>query len=613
MQAVIILIIAVSAFAAPKCAQTNVANVVSDLNPKQPVGTNALAIEMYKKALLSEEVKIPAENRTEAIRDRLNRINNSTSVNKTQEVNEQIEKINVSIKTIEEETAKVNASIIESFKKINETQNTEKMELKAKMEEIAKERALIDSLNKKKEELRKKSIEYYRLKITAEKIVEAQAEQMRNRRRFIRDLEESKKRVDETNEALEKVKQEEHKKRLEAIKKTKEYLNNLRGQDAAQEMKEREEKLRKDRVAEVIRRKMLILQEQIKTAKIQNNEEQRIQLEKQLLELKRYKKAKIACARNALRKYKLENQKKVEDLKQKVLDTKLKNTLDIEKNDYLTKIKAELADEIDELKKQKTAFETEKTIAEKKIANDMKIEQENLKAAQRAQIRKNFAYKNNRKDLAKLRSAVLKHEKEQLERAATKQILKSVIKSNNKKTALDKAANLDILMVKAETANKKKILQTISDGIKSTLETEKKALEGLKNLAVKSKEERQVLKTQIARDILVDAHNRHLAELKERKHEIEELVKEKIAKRNRKAALKLNKAQSKIALAGLQGKLDKKYILKRQEVALKNAKALSDAVKGLVPKKGDKFLKLKNFKVNCGSLAKKMSTPCQKK
>ncbi|EKE38442.1 hypothetical protein ENU1_165960 [Entamoeba nuttalli P19] len=572
MQAVIILIIAVSAFAAPKCAQTNVANVVSDLNPKQPVGTNALAIEMYKKALLSEEVKIPTENRTEAIRDRLNRINNSTSVNKTQEVNEQIEKINVSIKTIEEESAKVNASIIESYKKINETQKTEKMELKAKMEEIAKEKALIDSLNKKKEELRKKSIEYYRLKITAEKIVEAQAEQMRNRRRFIRDLEESKKRVDETNEALEKVKQAEHNKRIEAIKKTKEYLNNLRGQDAAQEMKEREEKLRKDRVAEVIRRKI-----------------------------------------NALRKYKLENQKKVEDLKQKVLDTKLKNKLDIEKNDYLTKIKAELADEIDELKKQKTAFETEKTIAEKKIANDMKIEKENLKAAQRAQIRKNFAYKNNRKDLAKLRSAVLKHEKEQLERDATKKILKSVIKSNNKKTALDKAANLDILMVKAETANKKKILQTISDGIKSTLETEKKALEGLKNLAVKSKEERQVFKTQIARDILVDAHNRHLAELKERKHEIEELVKDKIAKRNRKAALKLNKAQSKIALAGLQGKLDKKYILKRQEVALKNAKALSDAVKGLVPKKGDKFLKLKNFKVNCGSLAKKMSTPCQKK
>jgi len=358
---------------------------------------------------------------------------------------------------------------------------------------------------------------------------------------------------------------------------------------------------------------MLILQEQIKTAKIQNNEEMRIQLEKQLLELKRYKKAKIACARNALRKYKLENQKKIEDLKQKVLETKLKNKLDTEKNDYLTKIKAELADEIDELKKQKTAFETEKTIAEKKIANDLLVEKENLKAAQKAQIRKNFAYKNNRKDIAEMRNAVLKAEKDHLERQATKKILKNVIRSNEKRTAMDKAATLDITMVKAETSNRKKILETIAEGVKSTLESEKKALEELKNLAVKSKQERHIFKTQIARDILVEAHERHLAQLKERKAEIEELVKDKIAQRNRKSALKVNKAQSKIALAGLQGKLDKKYILKRQEIALKNAKALSDSVKGLVPKKGQKFLKLKNFKVKCGSLAKKMSTPCQKK
>jgi len=358
---------------------------------------------------------------------------------------------------------------------------------------------------------------------------------------------------------------------------------------------------------------MLILQEQIKTAKIKKNEETRVRLEKQLLELKRYKKAKIACAQNALRKYKLDNQKKLEKMKQKVLDTQLKNQLVIQKNDYLAKIKAELADEIDDLKKQKIAFETKKTIAEKKIANEMKIEKQNLEAAKKAQLRKNMAYDNNRKDMMRMRKLVMNAQKAHLEREATASILKNVIKSAARRTALDKDANLDIAMLKAETANKKAILKTLAEGVKQTIKAEKESIENLKNLAVKAKQERQVFKTQIARDILVEAHNRHLAELKERKAQIDAVVKARIARRNRKAALKLSKAQSKIALAGLQGKLDKRYILKRQEVALKNAKALSDAVKGLLRRKNPKFLKLKTFKVKSSSLAKKMTTPCGKK
>jgi hypothetical protein len=279
----------------------------------------------------------------------------------------------------------------------------------------------------------------------------------------------------------------------------------------------------------------------------------------------------------------------------------------------MAKIKAELADEIDDLKKQKTAFETAKTIAEKKIANDIKIEKDYLKAAKNAQVRKNMAYKNNRKDMKDMRKSVMRAEKAHLEREATAEILKNVINSNEKKNALDRNANLDIAMKKAEIANKKALLDTIAKGVKSTVEAEKTNVENLKNAAVKSKQERHVFKTQIARDILIEAHQRQLAHLKERKNQIEAIVKAKVADRNRKAALKLNKAQSKIALARLQGKLDKKYILKRQEIALKNAKALSDSIKGLVPLKGEKYLKLKQFKVNCGSLAKKMSTPCGKK
>ncbi|ELP95258.1 DNA double-strand break repair Rad50 ATPase, putative [Entamoeba invadens IP1] len=610
MQVLLILSVAIAAIATPKCPQTTVSNVVGDLNQKQPAGTKALALEMYKKALLTDDVKVPIQNRTQAIKDRLNQITNSTAVNKTQEVNLQIEKINANIKLIEEETAQVNASIAESLKNINETQNNEKKQLEEKMAEIAKERALIDALNKKKEELRKKTIDLLRLKVTAEKIIEHHAEQMRERRRFIKDLESSKRRVENTKKALEVVKEQEQKKRIAAMKKAKILTQNLRDQDTAQEMKERMIKLKQDRLAEIIRRKMLILQEQIKTAKIQNNEEQRVALEKKLLELKRYKKAKIHCARNALRKYKLVNQKKIEDLKQKVLDTKLANRLTVEKNDYLTKIKAELADEIDELKKQKTAFETEKTIEEKTIDNQLKIESENLKAAQKAQVRKDYAYKNNRIDLAELRNTVLNAEKAQLERKAAKKLLKGVISSTAKQNAIDNRANLDIALMKAETSNKKKILKTIANGTKSTVEAEKAAVEALKNAAVKAKQERQIFKTQIARDILVEANQRHLKHLKERKAEIEEIVKQKVAERNRKAALKVNKADTLIALAGLQGKLDKKYILRRQQVALKNAQALSNAVKGLVPEKKDQFLKLKSFKVNCGSLAKKMSTPC---
>jgi hypothetical protein len=613
MQAVFLLFIIATAFAAPKCAQTSVSNVVKDLEQKQPLGTKTLALENYKKSLLGDDIKIPKQNRTEAIKQRLAQINNGTVVNKTREVLEQMEKISINIKAIEKETTNVNNTIIETLKRINATQASEKLQLKEKLEQVAKEKSLIDALNKKKEELRQKKIELLRLKATAQKIVDHETEQMRERRRFVKDLEEKKKRMEETKVAVDGAKEKELAKRVEAIKKANSYSENLREQDLAQEMREREQKLRQDRLAEQIRRKMLILQEQIKTAKIKNNEEARVRLEKKLIELKRYKKAKIACAQNALRKYKLENQKKIEDLKQKVLDTQLNNRLIIQRNDYMAKIKAELADEIDDLKKQKTAFETAKTIAEKKIANDMKIEKDNLKAAKHAQVRKNMAYKNNRKDMKEMRNVVMRAEKAHLEREATAEILKNVISATAKKNAMDKDANLDIAMKKAEIQNKKGLLKTIATGVKATVEAEKANVENLKNAAVKSKQERHVFKTQIARDILIEAHKRQLAHLKERKAEIEAIVKAKIADRNRKAALKLNKAQSKIALAGLQGKLDKKYILKRQEIALKNAKALSDSIKGLMPNKGEKFLKLKQFKVNCGSLAKKMSTPCGKK
>jgi hypothetical protein len=68
MQAVFILFIAATAFAAPKCAQTTVTNVVKDLEQKQPLGTKTLAMENYKKSLLTEDIRIPAQNRTEAIK-----------------------------------------------------------------------------------------------------------------------------------------------------------------------------------------------------------------------------------------------------------------------------------------------------------------------------------------------------------------------------------------------------------------------------------------------------------------------------------------------------------------------------------------------------------------
>jgi len=613
MQAVFILFIAATAFAAPKCAQTTVTNVVKDLEQKQPLGTKTLAMENYKKSLLTEDIRIPAQNRTEAIKQRLAQINNATAVNKTKEALEQINMIEANIKAVETETASVNQTILDTLRRINETQATEKLELKEKLARIAKEKSIVDALNKKREEFRQKTIELLRLKATAQKIIDHEAEQMRERRRFMRDLEDKKRGIEATKLAVDGAKDKEQVKRIAAIKKADSLAENLREQDVAQEMREREQKLKQDRLAEQIRRKMLILQEQIKTAKIKNNEEARVRLEKRLLELKRYKKAKIACAQNALRRYKLQNQHRLEQLKQKVFDTKLKNKLIIQKNDYMAKIKAELADEIDDLKKQKTAFETEKTIAEKKIANDMKIEKDYLKAANNAQFRKNMAYNNNRKDMKEMRNTVMRAEKAHHERVATAEILNNVIRSTDKKNALDRDANLDIAMAKAEVANKRALLDTIAKGVKSTIEAEKANVENLKNKAVKSKQERHVFKTQIARDILVEAHKRQLAHLKERKDQIEAIIKAKVADRNRKAALKLNKAQSKIALAGLKGKLDKKYILRRQEVALKNAKALSDSIKGLIPNKGEKYLKLKQFKVNCGSLAKKMSTPCGKK
>ncbi|KAL7718206.1 DNA double-strand break repair Rad50 ATPase [Entamoeba marina] len=393
-----------------------------------------------------------------------------------------------------------------------------------------------------------------RLKEDAQRILEVQAEQMRQRRRFIRDMYEAKEQRESTRNALDKVKDVELNKTIKAIEKSGNVSLDLRNQNRAIEMKERAYKLKQDRLAEVLRRKMLIVQEQIKTAKIQRNEE-------------------------------------------------LRNKLSETKNDYLSKIKAQLADEIDELKKDKTVFESERTIAHKKIDNELKIEAHRLKAAQHAQKRKNYAHEINRKEMAKMRKAVAKAEVEQMERKATKSIL------NSKMKLIEKTTNR-ITAMKAEVANRKSILNTIATGVRNMTETEKKQVEDLKNKAVKAKQQRQLYKTQIARDILVDAHNRHLSELKEKKAEIDAAINSTIADRNRKSALKMNKAKSMISLAGLQGKLDKKYILKRQQVALKNSKAFSDAVKRLLPKKQEQRLKIKSFKPKCGKLSKKMSTPC---
>lgn len=568
---------------------------------------------MYKKSLLGKEVIVQG-NKAVEMRKRLEEIKNSNlaPVNKTAELNREVANIEAQIKQVNDEAIKVNASIVESEKKIVSSQKNDQQALKERMAEVAAEKKNIKLLNDKKELLRQKTIELLRLKHEAEVLVENQAELMRNRRRQVRDMYEHNINREETRKALETVRAKEFNKTIAIINKANNFTQYLRNQDRAQEMIERRQNLEQDKMAEMLRRKMLIIQEQIRTAKIEKNEEMRVQLEKQLLELKRYKKAKLQCAKNELRKYKLQQRKKIEDLKQKVLDQQLKNKLSETKNDYLAKIKAELADEIDALKKEKTVFESEKTIAQKKVAQELKIEAERLKAAQQAQVRKNRNYELNRKEMAKLRKRVAQKEIERMERKASKQILKKVIENVHEQNAIDNAVTKEILRQKEELKNKKAILKTVRNGVKDLVEKEKKEIESLKNAAIAAKQERQILKTQIAKDILLDVHNRHMKELKNQKKQIDEAVKEKIIERNRKAALKLNKANSKLSIAALQGKLDKKYILKRQQVALQNAKALSDAVKRLLPKKADSFLKLKTFKPGCKQLALKLKTPCGK-
>lgn len=613
MQFIILLIVCMTAFAAEKCKPTKVANIVKDLDQGSPMGTNALAIQMYKKSLLGKDIRVQG-NRAEEMRKRIEAIKNSNiaPINKTTQLNAEVSNIEAAIKAVTDESVKVNASIVESEKKIVESQKNDQKALKERMQEVATEKKNIKLLNEKKELLRQKSIELLRLKHEAEVLVENQAELMRNRRRFVRDMYEHQINREETRKALETVRAKEFNKTVAIINKANNLTQYLRNQDRAQEMIERKQDLEQDKMAEMLRRKMLIIQEQIKTAKIEKNEEMRIQLEKQLLELKRYKKAKIQCAKNQLRKYKLQQRKKIEDMKQKVLDQQLKNKLSETKNDYLAKIKAELADEIDALKKEKTVFESERTIAAKKIAQELKIEAERLKAAQLAQIRKNHNFELNRKEMAKLRKRVAQKQIEQMERKASRQVLKNVIENVHEQNEIDNAATKEINRQKDELKNKKAILKTVRNGVKDLVEKEKKEIEDLKNAAVAAKQERQILKTQIAKDILLDVHNRHMKELKNQKKQIDEAVRQKIVERNRKAALKLNKANSKLSLAALQGKLDKKYILKRQKIALQNAKALSDAVKKLVPNRTSKFLELKTFKPGCKKLALKLNKPCGK-
>ena len=572
--------------------------LLEHLDSISPYEFDQMEYQAYKKALLETQKTVKANEGSARLKQIMN--NNNATTNKTQLMQDEIKKIEQMIFKVSNESLEVNKTIVKMQQEILKVQQSGKAEMKEKLEEVKKEREMIKQLESKRQELRSKIISLIHLRYEADEAVNELLHNKRQQRAFARSVYENQLNREQTRKALENIKEQEFNKTIKIIHKANNFTQNLRQQDRNQEMVERAQQLEQDKIAEEMRRRMLIIQEQIRTAKFEMNQEQLIALTKQMLEFKRYEKARINCAKNQLRKYKLYKFNKLNKDKEEVFNQKLADDLENEKNTQMDKIKAEIHNDIDNLKNEKNKFDAETRIKKTEIDHQMNLQDEKYVASLDAQDRKYFAYKDNLEAMNKARRELARAKIEQKENEASMKVIEDYMKNIEAMNKIDDEATKDIKRKELMTSVQIAMMNVAKNYLNETNTQANAEVEALRNKALQRKQERQDKQVEMIKNEMLEENQRMMKNLKNKKQAIHKAAEQIIKDKQRKQALKESAKKVKLDLASYQGSLDREVLLRAKKVRAENVKALKEAILKINPKmKSSLMPRLRLYKPAC--------------
>ncbi|BFU25026.1 hypothetical protein, conserved [Entamoeba histolytica] len=486
---------------------------------------------------------------------------------KGKNVTAEIEGVNKKITYLMEEQKKINETINYARQHADEKAGKFNEIMKKKIEEYQKNKKEMERLTEKREELNDVKIENIRSMGTAKTQVEEMAEEMRNRRRMIGDLERKEKRRAKTAKIVARVRKMEYQKLVKRLKELEMAKEEIRRIEKKEEMKDKAIEKKEARERAITERKRKILNTKLKAAKIAENAEMINMIYKQLAELKIYKKKQIQCARRTFEKYKEKEREKIEKKKGEILDRKLKNEIQERKGQYLMKVKREIQEEIDRLRLEKEAFDEERKVENRKIEALKAIGDKEIKESKkRLSIRKEMM-KMKREELLREEMRTMRNKNEEYSNRVKKDIMKKAVESNTK-IALKKK----VLKLQSQDANMGSALER--------LEIQKLKDQYYRLAALK---ERQKMQIKASKELL--KHNTQIDDLEDIDNRAKYALYQTILSRKgvQKTLIRDTKKNSKEALEELKKKLKKEFMLKKKIMNLKRCLrtriAMNDEIK----------------------------------
>ncbi|BFU24961.1 hypothetical protein KM1_010780 [Entamoeba histolytica HM-3:IMSS] len=504
---------------------------------------------------------------------------------KGKNVTAEIEGVNKKITYLMEEQKKINETINYARQHADEKAGKFNEIMKKKIEEYQKNKKEMERLTEKREELNDVKIENIRSMGTAKTQVEEMAEEMRNRRRMIGDLERKEKRRAKTAKIVARVRKMEYQKLVKRLKELEMAKEEIRRIEKKEEMKDKAIEKKEARERAITERKRKILNTKLKAAKIAENAEMINMIYKQLAELKIYKKKQIQCARRTFEKYKEKEREKIEKKKGEILDRKLKNEIQERKGQYLMKVKREIQEEIDRLRLEKEAFDEERKVENRKIEALKAIGDKEIKESKkRLSIRKEMM-KMKREELLREEMRTMRNKNEEYSNRVKKDIMKKAVESSKKMNQKRKMLQESLRRLDTKIALKKKVLKLQSQDANMGSALERLEIQKLKDqyYRLAALKERQKMQIKASKELL--KHNTQIDDLEDIDNRAKYALYQTILSRKgvQKTLIRDTKKNSKEALEELKKKLKKEFMLKKKIMNLKRCLrtriAMNDEIK----------------------------------
>jgi len=403
---------------------------------------------------------IQNNNITKAREDRLKQLKGTIVSSEAKKVNitKKIEGVEAKIKELKKEMVNINTSIQIAKQNAAREKKDITIELRQKVRAYQKARKQMKLLEEKREELNEAKLEVIRAMSDAKQHINDVTEQMRNRRRFLNDLEEKHNRRKRTHQVVSKVRAIEYKKLIARIRELENAKDEIRRLEAAQEMKQKAMEKKEAKIRAENERKRKILATKLKAAKIAKNAELIATVYRQLAELKRYKMTQIRCARKAFEQYKEKQRIEIEKKKAKLIDGRLKAEFKEKKGEYLMNVRREIQDKIDELRLEKELFEHERRTEEKKLKAFAKIQEKEIKDSKRRLRTKKMLMKLKREELLRQRMRTMISQSQEYDNKSKRNILQKAVDASKRMIEKTDRMNEKMRRINAEVRMKKKIL-----------------------------------------------------------------------------------------------------------------------------------------------------------